>query len=151
MTTEIIWFTWKYNITETRDRKREHLSSLHNCSEIDSIKPCLLFSSFDVFLYRIPLFQYRGPSLQRQHFFLKMLQLKWIFCGKESLMDRMICKKGLALFLFPHRTLCFGYLLDSLHTHWGGSNKTYIACSFNVIFLHNFSLAVTFSAKVSWH
>ena len=31
-------------------------------------------------------------------------------------MDRKICNKYLVLFLFPHRTLCFGYLL-------GDSNK----------------------------
>ena len=46
---------------------------------------------------------------------------KWICCCKESLMERMIFKKGLALFLFPHRTLCLGYLLES--PHWGDSNK----------------------------
>ena len=26
-------------------------------------------------------------------------------------MDRMICKKGFVLFLFLHRTLCFGYFV----------------------------------------
>ena len=91
---------------------------------------------------------------------------------RESLMDRMICKKGLALFLLPHTALCFGCLLESPHwgdsnkyskhalcfgcllesPHWGDSKKifkTYAAWSFNAIFLHNFSLTVTSSAKVS--
>ena len=32
-----------------------------------------------------------------------------------------------------------------------GSPQTYVAWSFNAIFLHNFSLTVTSWAKVSWH
>ena len=64
---------------------------------------------------------YSEPSVQRHHLFPKMLPLKWFLYCKKSLMDRMICKKGLVLFLFPYRTLCFGYLLES--PHWGDSNK----------------------------
>ena len=62
----------------------------------------------------------------------------------------MICKKGLVLFLFTHST-CFGYLLEL--PQWGNSNKypKHVACSFNAIFLHNFSLIVTSWAKVLWH
>ena len=56
---------------------------------------------------------YGEPSLQRQHLFPKTLPLKWICCCTEYLMSRLICKKGLVLFLFPHRT----------HVHWGNSNK----------------------------
>ena len=33
----------------------------------------------------------------------------------------MICKKYLVLFLYPHRTICFGYLLESPQR--GDSNK----------------------------
>ena len=36
-------------------------------------------------------------------------------------MDRMICKKDLALFLFPHRIYVLDILLES--PHWGDSNK----------------------------
>ena len=46
---------------------------------------------------------YSEPLLQWQHLFSKMLPLKWICC-KDSYMDRMICKKDLVLFFFPHRT-----------------------------------------------
>ena len=44
------------------------------------------------------------PSLQRQRLFPKTLPLKWICCYGEYLMSRLICKKGLVLFLFPYRT-----------------------------------------------
>ena len=47
---------------------------------------------------------YSEPSLQQQHLFLKTLPLKWIRCCTEYLMSRLICKKGLVLFLYPHRT-----------------------------------------------
>ena len=47
---------------------------------------------------------YSEPSLQRQNLFPKMLPLKRIFCCEESVMDRMICKKDLVLFLLPHIT-----------------------------------------------
>ena len=47
---------------------------------------------------------YSEPLLQRQHLFPKMLPLKWICCCKEFLMSRMICKKGIVLYIFPHRT-----------------------------------------------
>ena len=36
-------------------------------------------------------------------------------------MSRLICKKGLVLFLFPHRTQVFGYLQKS--PYWRESNK----------------------------
>ena len=51
---------------------------------------------------------YSEPSLQRHHLFRKTLPFKWICCCTEYLMSRLICKKGLVLFLFLHRT----YLLD---------------------------------------
>ena len=63
----------------------------------------------------------REPSLQRQYLFPKMLQLKWLCCCKESVMRRLIYKKGLVLFQFPRTTSCFGYLLEL--PHWGNSNK----------------------------
>ena len=47
---------------------------------------------------------YSEPSLQRQDLFPKTLSLKWICCYTEYLMSRLICKKVLVLFLFPHRT-----------------------------------------------
>ena len=46
----------------------------------------------------------------------KTLPLKYIFSRTEYLMSRLICKKGIVLFLFPYRT----YVLDIC---WGGSNK----------------------------
>ena len=36
-------------------------------------------------------------------FVLKVIAFKWIWCCKKSLMNGMMCKKGLVLFLFPHR------------------------------------------------
>ena len=59
-------------------------------------------------------------------------------------MDNMICKKDLVLFLFPHKTLCFGYLLDGLTeailSEATLMNTQNICClSFNEIFLDNFS------------
>ena len=54
------------------------------------------------------LWYYGEPSLQRQHLFPKTLPLKWICYCTEYKMSRLICKKGLVLFLFPHRT----YILD---------------------------------------
>ena len=36
-------------------------------------------------------------------------------------MDRMICKKGLVLFLFPQWNICFGYFLELPQR--GNSNK----------------------------
>ena len=82
-----------------------------------------------------------------------MLPLKWICCCKESFMNRMICQKCLqvVLFLFPHRTLCFGYLLEL--PQWGDSNKYPKHMLLEVLmqsFLHNFSLTVTSWAKFSW-
>ena len=47
---------------------------------------------------------YSEPSLQRLHLFPKTLPLKLICCCREYLMSRLICNKGLLLFLFPHRT-----------------------------------------------
>ena len=80
-----------------------------------------------------------------------MLPLKWICCCKESLTDRIICKKDLVLFLFPHRTLCFGYLLES--PHWGDSNKypKHGAWSFNAIILAQFLINCHLLNEVSWH
>ena len=49
---------------------------------------------------------YNEPSLRWQHLFPKTLPLKWICCGTEYLMSRLIRQKGLVLYLFPHRT-CF--------------------------------------------
>ena len=54
------------------------------------------------------LLEYCEASLQRQHLFEKTLAIKSICCCKESLMNRLTCKKGLVLFLFPYRT----YVLD---------------------------------------
>ena len=45
---------------------------------------------------------YNELSLQRHHFFPKMVPLKWICCCKESFTSRMICMKILILSLFPH-------------------------------------------------
>ena len=56
-------------------------------------------------------FNYSDPSLQRYNDSIcsqRCCQLKRICCCKESLMDKMTCKKDLVLFLFPHRT----YVLD---------------------------------------
>ena len=64
---------------------------------------------------------YSEPSLQRQHLFPKMLPLKWICCCKESLMQRMISKKGLVILLFPQRTYVLDFLLELPHE--GDSNK----------------------------
>ena len=116
--------------------------------------PCEQMSSRHMYTANINISQwkrYSEPSLQRQHLFQKMLPLKWICCCKESLMDIMICKKDLVLFVFPHRTLCFGYLLES--PHWCDSNKysKHVAWSFNAMFLPNFSLIVISWAKISWH
>ena len=52
--------------------------------------------------------EYSEPSLQWQHLFPKILPLKRICCGKDSLMDRLIYKKDLVFFLFPQRS----YVLD---------------------------------------
>ena len=80
---------------------------------------------------------YSEPSLQWQNLFLKMLPLKWICCCKESLMDRMICKKDLVLFLFPHRT----YVLEeAILTNI--QNKCFFKV-LNTIFLHKLWLTVT--------
>ena len=64
---------------------------------------------------------YSGLWLQRQYLFPKMLPLKWICCCKESLMDRLIYKKDLVLYLVFSQNICFGYLLES--PQWGDSNK----------------------------
>ena len=72
---------------------------------------------------------YNEPSLQRQHLFPKTLPLKWISCCKKSLMSRLICKKGLVLFLFPHRIHAEAILTNTQNI-----------CFFkalNTIFLHN--------------
>ena len=53
-------------------------------------------------------FIYSEPSLQRQHLFPKTLPFKLICYCTELLMSWLRCKKGLVLFLFPHRT----YVLD---------------------------------------
>ena len=47
---------------------------------------------------------YSEPSLQWQHLFPKTFPLKQICRCTEYLMSRLICNKGLVLFLFPHRT-----------------------------------------------
>ena len=41
-------------------------------------------------------------SLQRHHLFIRMMLSKWIFWCKKFFMSRIICKKVLNLFLFPH-------------------------------------------------
>ena len=50
---------------------------------------------------------YSEPSKQRQHLFTKLLPLKWICRCNESLMSKMICKKGFVLFLFLHWMYAF--------------------------------------------
>ena len=51
-------------------------------------------------------------------FVLKDLSLKWIFCYKESLMNRMIpvCEKDLVL-LFPHRAYIFEFVSNKYPKH----------------------------------
>ena len=80
----------------------------------------------------------------------KDFTIKMNLLCKESLMGRMLCKKDPVLFLFPHKTW-FGYLLEL--SQWGNSNKYLkrVTWSFDVIFMHNFSLTVTSSAKVLLH
>ena len=90
------------------------LVGLKACAVSSLIRICTVCHSVGTF------YTYSEPSLQRQHLFPKMLPFKWICCCKESLMDRIICKEDLALFLFPHRT-CFGYLLELPQR--GNSNK----------------------------
>ena len=58
--------------------------------------------------YKSNHFMYSEPLLQGQHLFPKTLPLKRICCCTEYLKSRLTCKKGLVLFLFPHRT----YVLD---------------------------------------
>ena len=68
-------------------------------------KLIVIYSSARISLSNIIYFlKYSEPLLQWQHFFPKTLPLKWICCCKEYFMSRLICKKGLVLFLFPHRT-----------------------------------------------
>ena len=51
----------------------------------------------------------------------KDVVIKWIICCKESLMSRLISKKGLVLFLFPHRThvldICENRLTEAFLTN----------------------------------
>ena len=56
----------------------------------------------------------------------------------------MICKKDLVLFLFPHRA----YVLDICSNRIKQISKTYVARSFNAIFLPNFSLTVTYMRRL---
>ena len=53
--------------------------------------------------------KYSEPSLQRQHLFPKMLPLKYMCCCYESLISRMICKKGLVIPI-SSRKICLGYV-----------------------------------------
>ena len=66
-------------------------------------------------------FRVQGTLVITTAMFRKMLPSKQICCCKKYLMSRMICKKGLLLFLFFHRTYVFLYLLES--PQWGNSNK----------------------------
>ena len=75
-----------------------------------SLGICAVWSGSSLQIHRITGYWriYSEPSLQRQHLFRKLLPLKWICCCKESLMSRLICKKGLVVFLFPHGTYVSG-------------------------------------------
>ena len=66
-----------------------------------------LIGTFDTAFKTICFAYYSAPSLQRQHLFPKTVQIKWICYCTEYLMSRL-CKKGLVLSLFPHRT----YVID---------------------------------------
>ena len=66
----------------------------------------------------LPVISYSEPSLQRQHLFPKTLPLKWICYCTEYFMSGLIFKKGLVLFLFPHRTIFLNIcLLTNSKTH----------------------------------
>ena len=71
----------------------------------------------------------------------------WICCCKHFLMCRLICEKGLLLFLKEHMLWIFVRL-----PHWDDSNKCpkhmFLEIS-NAMFLHNFWLTVIYWAKVS--
>ena len=75
---------------------------LKNCRMTASVDPDQMPLVLGPLFAQACLSKYSEPSLQ-QHLFSKILSLKWIFCYKESLTDRMICKKDLVLLLFPHR------------------------------------------------
>ena len=70
-------------------------------SSTNSVKYCQSFCDF------WSVVKYSESSLQRQHLFPKKLTFKWICCCKESLIDRMICKKD-RFILISHWT----YVLD---------------------------------------
>ena len=46
------------------------------------------------------LYKYSEPSLHRQHLFPKTLPLKWIYCYREYLKNKLICQKDLVLLYF---------------------------------------------------
>ena len=60
----------------------------------NSITTFLLYTSLAIIIYNKPLFQKTSP-------------LKRICCCTEYLMSRMICNKGLVLFIFPLREHMF--------------------------------------------
>ena len=86
--------------------------------------------------------KYIEPSLQRQPLFPKTLKLKWICYCTEYSLNRLKCKKGLVLFLFP--------LIEHMFWIFVQIYKTCFFKALNTIFLHNLWLAVTSYAKVSW-
>ena len=94
--------------------------------------------------------RYKGPALQRQHLFPKMLPLKWNCCRKESLNAAEWYVTKCLFYIYFLREHMFWYLLESPHR--GDSIKypkyTFLEV-FNTIFLHYFWLTGTSWAKVS--
>ena len=94
--------------------------SIQSATSRDSA--CVWYSEYPYTVSYLPYaWKYSEPSLQRQHVFPKILPLKWICCCKESLMDRMICKKRPCFILISSQHIWFGYLLES--PQWSNSNK----------------------------
>ena len=103
--------------------------------EYTLIRCCILW--FLIWIYSEVLFQW-------QSLFPKTLPLKWISCCTEYLylMSKLICKKGLILFLFPHRTnvLDICDLTEAILTNI--QNICFFKL-FNTIFWHNLWLIAT--------
>ena len=98
----------KKKVFLAESREQQMASSICSFSESAQDRRCAsMYSEEPYFNFNLT-FWYSEPSLQRQHLFPKTLPLKWIFYYTEYLMSRLICKNGLVLFLFPHRT----YVLD---------------------------------------
>ena len=94
-------------------RKRRHFAFSIIRYENKPVKPTesvISLLSRDSVVPKYLIFVYSEPSLQRLHSFTKMLLLKC--CCKESLMDRMVCKKKHCFILISSQNICFGYLLE---------------------------------------